>query len=389
MAALGVVLITITTVVFPALILRSLGGFEDHMGVNPFETGVWTYPFLITNLVLLGIGIVYFKNKLPQSIAKSIRFIFNFEISAQVACIVIICLIGIYISFSVSELFDDVYDPDYYERVKSWLENWSITDINTVGLWYHLQLFLLTTSMKVFGSYEVVPFIASIALPVLTYLVTAEISKKRFAGIVSMVIVLQSGIFLIYDTSVSYPNFWILFYLLSLYLIYKKQPLSAISWLLSILSKAMTAAFLPMTLFFIYESNITRQKKIRLAVSYGVIVVLGIVLLSVAGVSLLEVGKFNSHDFWGGFTAFSSEFRFDGLVLVLLLPLTVGLFIASRRRVAHTDSIMFLIMGMLLSAPLMQGFSDLINAPYRFVPLVVFFAIGVGILLSKKITEAT
>jgi len=42
---------------------------------------------------------------------------------------------------------------------------------------------------------------------------------------------------------------------------------------------------------------------------------------------------------------------------------------------------------MLLSAIFLPSFSDAINAPYRFIPLVVFFAMGVGVLLSKKVTE--
>jgi len=37
-----------------------------------------------------------------------------------------------------------------------------------------------------------------------------------------------------------------------------------------------------------------------------------------------------------------------------------------------------------LTAPILTGFTDQTNQPYRFVPLVVFFAVGVGVLLSKK-----
>ena len=51
----------------------------------------------------------------------------------------------------------------------------------------------------------------------------------------------------------------------------------------------------------------------------------------------------------------------------------------------HADSIMFLILAMLLSAPIIVGFLGTSNTPYRFLPLVVFFAIGVGILFSKRV----
>ena len=47
---------------------------------------------------------------------------------------------------------------------------------------------------------------------------------------------------------------------------------------------------------------------------------------------------------------------------------------------------MILIAGILLTAPLLVSLTDMTNQPYRFVSLIVFFAIGAGILLSTKIT---
>jgi len=93
LATLVVVLISLTAIVFPTLVIRSMGGVEDYSGINPFEIGMWAYPLLITNFILLVSGILYTKNRLPTSITNSIRFIFNFEVSAQVAFIVIIVFI--------------------------------------------------------------------------------------------------------------------------------------------------------------------------------------------------------------------------------------------------------------------------------------------------------
>jgi len=226
---LSVVLVAIITLLFPALVIRSLGGVEDYSGINPFETGIWTFPLLVTNLILLGIGILYFKNKLPKLISKSIKFIFDFEISAKVALLVILILIGVYITFSVDELFMEEQWPDF-TRVKPALETWEVVDF-TKKFDLHVKYLLGNISMQVFGSYRVVPFIASIALLILTYAITTEISKKRFAGLLSMVIVLQSGTFLTYDTSITYSNFWVFFYVLSLYVIYKKWPISPLSFI--------------------------------------------------------------------------------------------------------------------------------------------------------------
>jgi len=388
------VIITLTSAAFPNLLLTSFGGNENHANINPFETGIWAYPLLITNILIFALMILYFKKRLPSQLTSLFKFIFNFEVSPKITFFVITILIGLYIIFSVGELFDGQFQADYDERVKDWLENFSLTEFETKGLnapgWgSYLHIVFGVVSIKVFDNVQVIPFISSIALLVLTYFITFEITKKRFSGIVAFVILLQSGVFLHYDTGITYPNFWILLYLFSLYLVYKKWPASPISFVASILTKFMTIAFLPMTLLFIYRASISKQNKIRLIILYGIIVVLGVLFLVLTNSGLLSSDReFESHDFWGGFNAIHQSLRFDPLVLLFMLPLIVGLFFKSRHGFKEADSFTFLILGMLLSAVLIPSLTGTgINAPYRFIPLVLFFAMGVGMLLSKKSTE--
>ena len=383
-------LISLIPAVFPALLLRSFGGLEDFVGINPFEIGIWAYPLLISNFVLLGLAFLYVKNRLPRLISKSIKFVFNFEVSKKVAFFVVVILIGMYIIFTVGELFNGKYQADFKEHFENWFNLYDVTKFDITPIGNHVLFFLVTSSQEVFENYKVIPFVASIGLLVLTYLFTVELSKKRFAGIVAMVIVLQSNIFLMYDTSITYPNFWILFYLLSLYLIIKKWSLSPISYVVALFSKPLTAAFLPMTLFFIYRADISKQKKVNCVIFYGIILVSVLALILTVETKSLgnfdaDLGVFSAHDFWDGFASLYSALRFDGLVLLFLLPLAFGLFHAARKGIAHADSIMFLILGMLLSSPFIYGFSNFIIVPYRLVPLIVFFAIGTGLLLSRNV----
>jgi len=382
------VILNLIPILFPALLSRVLGGFEDFVGINPLEVGLWAYPLIITNCIVFGLLFLHFKKMLPQTINKSIKFIFNFEVSPTVAFFVVAVLAGIYITFSVNELFDGKDQDDFFGIFKRQIDNFSLSEFKSL-MGHPLMLFLEYASLQIFANYKAISFIASISLLVLTYFFTFEITKKRFAGIVAMVILLQSKVFLLYDTTAAYPNFWILFYLLSLYLILKKWPLSPISYIASVLSKAMTAAFLPFSMFFVFRSSISKRDKKLLAISYGVVVVLGTAFVLIFGARLVggEI-EFNSHDFLSGLSSFAFSFRGDGLFILFLLPLTVGLFMASKKGVEYADSIMLLIMAMLLSAPFMGGFSDLQNMPYRFVPLIVFFAIGVGILLSKRLSSS-
>ncbi len=377
---LSVVLVAIITLLFPALVIRSLGGVEDYSGINPFETGIWTFPLLITNLILLGIGILYFKNKLPKLISKSIKFIFNFEVSAKVALLVILILIGSYIILSFDELFMEEQWVDY-GRVRLGLETWEVIDL-TKEFDLHVKYLLGNISMQVFGSYRVIPFIASITLLILTYAITTEITKKRFAGLLSMVLVLQSGTFLTYDTSITYSNFWVFFYVLSLYLIYKKWPVSPVSFILSIFSKPLTVIFIPLTLFFICRANISRRNKIFVAIFY-IVIIIGIGVTVEYFIITYGISTFNSHDFWRAFNAFSYQMRLDSFIVLFLLPLTVGLFLVSKRNL-QADSILVLIMGVILMQPILAGLTGQSSEPYRFMPLIIFFAIGVGTLFSKK-----
>jgi hypothetical protein len=356
---------------------------EDYAKINPFETGILAYQFLATNGIILAIAILYYKNKIPQTIKKSVNYITNFEVSKEITFLVIIILIGLYIIFTINELFT-VEPWGDYQRSKSYIEQWTPAGIADAFL--SLKYFLLYSSMKIFGNYKVIPFIASISLLVLTYLITSELAKKRFAGIISMVIILQSGTFQNYDTSIVYTNFWALFYVLSLYMICKKWPVSPLSYIISILTKGLSAVFIPMSFFFIYRSGITKKKKIFLVISYGVLIslILGIFLYT-GFAETAGVHQFDSHGFWRAFNAISYQLRNDVLVLTFLPLVIVSLFIAYRRGVQYADSIMILIIGVLLSQPFLVAITNAINSEiYRFITLVVFFAIGVGTTLSKK-----
>jgi len=123
---------------------------------------------------------------------------------------------------------------------------------------------------------------------------------------------------------------------------------------------------------------------ITAGISAGIILAGGAV--SIAGFATTQgtEEEFDAKEFWMGFTSFSYQLRFDALIMLFMIPLMVGLFLVSRSGIKHGESMMVFISGMLLIAPILTGFTNQTNQPYRFVPLVVFFAIGVGVLLSKR-----
>lgn len=380
---LGIVLVNLTSVLFPALIVRSTSIIQDT-SINSFEPGVLAIPLLITNFVVFGLFVIHYKKKFPPRIENKIHSLLEFEVSRKVAMIVLIIILVICIASSVGSFAKEETWLDY-NMVKVDAQTWSINDVTHVFT-LHVKYFLLSLSLKIFGNIRVIPFIGSLFLLVLTYFVTTKMTQKRFAGLVASALLLQSDIFRSYDTSATYDNFWILLYLFSLYVMYKKWYISPISFVLSIFDKVLTVVFLPMTFYFIYRMETLRQKRIKIAISYGVLVAILGIAFSVKGGVLLygaSVG-FDSSRFWAGFASWALQLRFDYILVLFLLPVIVGLFIMARSGVRQAESIMVLIGGVLLGAPFLAGFSDITNQPYRFVSLSVFFAIGVGVLLSRK-----
>ena len=59
----------------------------------------------------------------------------------------------------------------------------------------------------------------------------------------------------------------------------------------------------------------------------------------------------------------------------------------SKNKLKHADSILILIFGTIIASPILVTFTYHYEIlPYRFIPLLVFFSIGVGMFFSKKIS---
>jgi len=233
---------------FPALPIVFFDKVRFPVEVNAFEAGILTVPILISSTIIFATIILYRKNKLPQNLISLFKSILNFEISQRTALVLIGVLISSYAILTAGELYTIEPWADF-GGVEKKLQDYSLDNIKFSTKM--IPNFLAVLSMEVFGTYRVVPFIASIVCLFLTYFVTVQISKKRFAGIIALGIVLQSENFLTYDTLITYPILWIMFYLLSIYFIFKFFPLSPISFAAAAVSHPLTVGFLPFTIPFI------------------------------------------------------------------------------------------------------------------------------------------
>ena len=386
---LVIVLLTLIPVIFPALFSSLFGMFTENL--NPFELGYQSIFLIVSNVIIFSFGFAYYKNKIPSSIYDVFEKIRTFEISKRVAIISLVIILGIYIGLSTSELFLDESKKwsDYNSVLIPALEIWPFGEAGDIYVQEqndrYVRMFLLDASLDIFQNIKLLPFVASILVVVFTYLITTQFCQKRFAGIIAVIVLLQSYTFLKFDTIAVYENFWVLFFLISLYVIQKKWFLSPVFYILAFYAKAYVAPFFLMTLFTTYRSQISRKTKIAILVSYIVIVSIAIAIVFLGDTVYPSVIDINSSKFMLGFQVIVAQLRFDVFFIMMILPVTVGLMLLSKNKLKHADSILILIFGTLIASPTLITFTYHYEIlPYRFIPLLVFFSIGIGMFFAKK-----
>ena len=388
--SIGIIGVSIISVIFPALIISQT--YEFPLDLNPFEISPWILPIFFSAIFLIIFGFLHYKKKLPFTLSNAINQIINFEISKRISIILGISILSIYIGLSVPELFIDESEqwPDFLV-LESALNIWPSTDHLSVYVkeqnTRYVRMILLDFSQEFFENIKLLPFVASIFTVIFTALITIQISKKRLAGIIAMLVLLSSATFTHFDTIAVYENFWVLFYLISLYSINKRWwHASPVSFILSIFTKAFIVTYFWMNLFYIYRATIPKRTKLFLFGSYGLI--LGITYwIFENGRSIIydDIVRYDLNAFLDGFTGWGNSMQLDPFALVIILPLTVMLFFKSRNGLKQADSIMILIAGSILAGPLISLITDFyFILPYRFIPFIVFMAIGIGLLFSKK-----
>jgi len=388
-AALIVVLLTLTPVIFPALFSSVFGMYTENL--DAFELGYQAIFLIVSNVVIFGFGIAYYKKKIPSLAQDVVEKIRTFEIPKRVAIISLAVILCVYIGLSASELSLDEAKSwnDYQMVLLPALEIWPFGQTDNIYVQEqndrYVRMFLLDASLDVFQNIKLLPFIASILVVVFTYLITVQFCQKRFAGLIAVIVLLQSYMFLKFDTVAVYENFWVLFFLISLYAIEKKWFLSPVFYILAFYTKAYVAPFFLMTLFTTYRSQISRRTKIAILISYVVTVSAAIAIVFLGDTVYPDIIDINYSKFMLGFQAMSAQLSFDLFFIMALLPVTVGLMFLSKSKLKHADSILILIFGTIIASPILVMFTYHYDIHgYRFIPLLTFFSIGIGMFFSKK-----
>ena len=388
--SIGIIGLSIISIIFPALIISQT--YEFSLDINPFEISPWLVPILLSSIITLVIGTLYYKKQLPKKVSSKIDFILTFEVSKKVAIVLGTSILVIYVGLSIPELFIDELEqwPDF-RILEEGLRIFPSTDHFSVYVkeqnTRYVRMLLLEFSQDILQNIKLLPFLASISSVVLTALITIQLAKKRFAGIIAMVVLLQSVTFTDFDTIAVYENFWVLFYLISLYSINTKWwHASPINFILSIFTKAFIATYFWMNIFYVYRAEIHVRTKLFLFASYGGILGLTYWIFDTQrSIIYNDIIRYDFNAFLDAFTGWGNSMQMDIFIILFIIPLTIGLFIKSKNGLKQADSILILLAGSILAGPLISFVTDFyFILPYRFIPFVVFAAIGVGIMLSRK-----
>ena len=382
-----VVSFSLISVVFPGLLISIV---DTNLFGETFEIGVMGIPFLIVNVIIFSLIVLGIKQRLPNAFTDVIQKILSFDISKRNSFVILIIILLIYVVVTVNEL--SIYELNQYgdflvleKAVKIWPEQESENKYLAEQLDRHVRMGLLVASEEVFNNIKIIPYLASIFLLITTYFLTVKLSEKNFTGLIAVILILQSSTFYVYDTIAVYENFWVLFYVFSIYLIFKKPKFSSVFFILSIFSKAIFVLWLPISILVTLLSDIPKNKKIFVIITHVLVIIISVIIFQYSDAVYGNVVDIEVSEFWIGFTTLASNLRFDIVLLLLLLPVSAGLFLKARNGSKNSISLIVLISGTILVTPILEMITDYYFVyPYRYVPLVVFFAIGLSTLFSKK-----
>ena len=371
-------IISFTSLIFPAILVEITTG-DPYRQVNLFEIGILFYPIIISNLIFFTMFGLYKTKRLPTKFLNLLSKIVERDISKRTSTIIIIVLFLVYLSFTIDEFKHEEYELGDYNVVQRQID--AGPESYLYGS-FAIRYTLLSASIEIFDNIKIIPFFASVSLLLITYFITLEITKKRLSGLVAFAVLMQSNLFLLFDTTATYENFWTAFYFLSLYLIWKKPFVSPIAFVLGLFSKPLVIMLLPINFYCILASKSLGSRKKYMLIVYGVLTSLIIGMLLVNPDYSEQLG-FDGVKLVSGFNEFGNSLRFDSLILVLFFPMIILLFYQISKQQNNVSILFVGIIFALISQPLFHSIIGMTAQPYRYIPFITFCAIGIGMLFTN------
>lgn len=239
-----------------------------------------------------------------------------------------------------------------------------------------LKLYTLCLSDQVFGNVRTVPFVFTVLLFPVTFLLASRITKNHTCGAIACFLLLGSKIVGLLGPTMAFSPDWALLFLGSIYMIYRHPLLVGPLFLGSMAMKGVGFLVLPILIYWIIRSDTPREYKTISLMSLGAVtmVILGLWL---SGNTLLiqqDGFRLNLDQVSYGIGQIQYVFRHDQLQYVLIPISMANLFLMRANHAAR--SMLYMSVSYLSLVFLLPMFSNYMMYDYRMIPLIVLSAIG-------------
>lgn len=204
------------------------------------------------------------------------------------------------------------------------------------------------------GNPRIIPFLFSLALIPMTFLFVRQATKSDTAGLLSAVGLVMNPIYLIFDDSAAYHQFWAFFTISSLYLAYRKPILAAPVLLLAIIAKPAALFFIPALMLITYWDR-------KALVSLCILVVFVSVFTALGGTALAH-GYLTMPDPESFQTIYWSLTKHTTALFIIPVVLSVIIWQRKLSAMLLVSLLTYLIASMFTTAAIF---------PYHMIPVVV------------------
>lgn len=297
-------------------------------------------------------------------------------------------LVGM-LAFAVAAIeFHELFELDViyggYHFVQQTIEPacaWDSLPYSRGGVnWY-----LICVSYMTFDNSRVIPFAICIGLVPTTFLAVRKYSNNLI-GLLSALGLALNPVFLIFDSSSSYAQTWAIFFLGSLYLM-KKFPIgSAVSFNLSLFSKAIPMAWGPFIIYGIFRARMKPSHKHMLYAGIGIPLVILWSLSLFDGGSMaygyMKLKPISYDSFVEAVQWTWGAFRWNEEIL-LATPAVFGVYLWKRKAWGLPRLPFELLAVSMVSFFGIALFTVEGYFPYRIIPNLVMFLFAASTLLEK------
>ncbi len=274
---------------------------------------------------------------------------------------------------------------DYLKRQAELKEFDSLDFFGDVRHWFSYNAISFYGDILV--NQQIIPFAVANLLLVLIYFTTRNITGLNYPGLIAVTIVLVSPLFHKYDSSSTYPVFWVALWLASISLMTLKKPAwtSGFVWWLAITAKIFNLLMLPVNMVFLLKSELDQKTKRIVIIYYGSIIAVisfGVVFFLPELLATIQF-HFQPLEFLWWLGMWSVEFVNDRVSLYLFFICIPGLFFLKNNKVPYASAILLSLLIMMIQPALISGFTDFTNEEYRLLPMVVFTGIGISMIVCN------